>query len=110
MPKTKYCFQSSWTFRKFSEALDVYSNRNCYVRNHVSKKAKGKLSNGDRIHENGDSSQEVKLQAKFPAKKHPPTVDTDKQTFNRHNVDGHSQTGKQANISATKIRKQQEVP
>ena len=29
------CSQSSWTFLQFSEALDVYSNRNFYVSNHI---------------------------------------------------------------------------
>ena len=37
--------RSSWRFLKFSEALRVYSNRNFYVRNHVSQKAKGEISN-----------------------------------------------------------------
>ena len=37
--------RSSWRFLKFSEALLVYSNRNFYVRNHVSQKAKGEKSN-----------------------------------------------------------------
>ena len=49
--------------------------------------------------ENSNSSQEVKLQAKLPAKKkHPQTVDTDNQTFNCNNADGHSQTGNRKNI------------
>ena len=34
--------RSSWRFLKFSEALHVHSNRNCYVRNHVSQKSKGR--------------------------------------------------------------------
>ena len=37
--------RSSWRFLKFSEALHVYSNRNFYVRNHVSQKAQGEISN-----------------------------------------------------------------
>ena len=37
--------RSSWRFLNFSEALHVYSNRNFYVRNHVSQKAKGEISN-----------------------------------------------------------------
>ena len=37
--------RSSWRFLKFSEALHVYSNRNFYVRNHVSQTAKGGISN-----------------------------------------------------------------
>ena len=40
----------SWRFLKFSEALQVYSNRNFYVRNHVSQKAKGEISNWDAIY------------------------------------------------------------
>ena len=50
-------------------------------------------------HENSNSSQEVKLQAKLSAKKkHPQTVDTDNQTFNCNNAEGHSQTGNRKNI------------
>ena len=41
--------RSSWRFLKFSEALHVYSNRNFYVRNHVSQTAKGGISNWDAI-------------------------------------------------------------
>ena len=69
--KIKYCFQSSWTFRKFSETLHVYSNRNFYSRNHVSWKAEGEISNADAIAycKNSNSSQEVKLQVKFSARK-----------------------------------------
>ena len=36
---------SCWRFLKFSEALHVYSNPNFYVRNHISQKAKGEISN-----------------------------------------------------------------
>ena len=45
------------------------------------------------IAKNSNSNQEVKLQVKFPAKNTPQTVDTDNQTFNHDNADGHSQTG-----------------
>ena len=60
----------------------------------------GEISNGDALayHINSNSSQEVKLQVKFPAKKTPQTVDTDNQTFNCNNADGHSQTGNRKNI------------
>ena len=34
--KTIKCFQSSWRFLKFSEALHVYSNQNFYACSHVS--------------------------------------------------------------------------
>ena len=37
--------RSSWRFLKFPEALHVYSNRNFYVRHHVSQKAMGEISN-----------------------------------------------------------------
>ena len=37
--------RSSWRFLKFSETLHVYSNRNSYVCNHFSQKAKGEISN-----------------------------------------------------------------
>ena len=49
--------------------------------------------------ENSNSSQEVQLQVKLPVeKKHPQTVDTDNQTFNCDNTDGHSQKGNQKNF------------
>ena len=49
--------------------------------------------------EKGNSSQKVKLQSKVASeKKHPQTVDTDNQTFNCDNADGHSQTGNRKNI------------
>ena len=35
--------RSSWRILKFSEVLHVYLNRNFYVRNHVSQKAKGEI-------------------------------------------------------------------
>ena len=42
--------------------------------------------------ENSNTSQEVKLQLKFPAK-NTLALDTNEQTFNRDNADGHSQRG-----------------
>ena len=48
-------------------------------------------------HENSNSSQEVKLQAKLPAKKKQ-TVDTDNRTFNCNNAAGHSQTSNRKNV------------
>ena len=61
----------------------------------------GKISKGDAIayRETGSFSQEVKLQSKVASEKiHPQTVDTDNQTFNCDNADGHSQTGNRKNI------------
>ena len=59
-----------------------------------------------RIHENSNSSQEVKLQdSKVFRKKNPQTVDTDNEPFNCDNADGHSLTGIQK-MSASKILNQ----
>ena len=60
--------RSSWRFLKFSEALHVYSNRNFYVRNHVSQKAKGEISNWDAI---ANRETAIQVQAMFSAKQHP---------------------------------------
>ena len=60
--------RSSWRFLKFSEALHVYSNRNVYVRNHVSQKAKGEISNWDAI---ANRETAIQVQAMFSAKQHP---------------------------------------
>ena len=71
--KTKYCFQSSWTFLKFSKLL-------CTQLRLI--KTKGEISKEDAIayRENSNSSQEVKLQSKVASeKKHPQTLDTDNQ-------------------------------
>ena len=59
---------SSWRFLKFSEALHVYSNWNFYVHNHVSPKAKGKISNWDTI---TNRETAIQVQAMFSAKQHP---------------------------------------
>ena len=48
---------------------------------------------------NSNSSQEVKLQEKFPAKKVPSNYINDNQTFSCDYADGHSQTGNRKNIS-----------
>ena len=60
--------RSSWRFLKFSEALRVYSNWNFYVHNHVSQKAKGKISNWDAIRNRKTAFQ---VQEMFSAKQHP---------------------------------------
>ena len=82
--------RSSWRILKFSEVLHVYLNRNFYVRNHVSQKAKGEiLSNWDAI---ANRETAVQVQVMFSAKQHPdcrhrwPEINCD-------NADGHSQTG-----------------
>ena len=79
--------RSSWRFLKFSEALHVYSNRNFYVRNHVSQKAKGEISNWDAI-ANRETAMNIQVQANNTL-----TADTDDQKFNCDNADGQSQTG-----------------
>ena len=60
--------RSSWRFLKFSEALRVYSNRNFYVRNHVSQKAKGEISNWDAI---ANRKTAFQVQEMFSVKQHP---------------------------------------
>ena len=60
--------RSSWRFLNFSEALHVYSNRNFYVRNHVSQKAKGEISNWDAI---ANRETAIQVQAMFSVKQHP---------------------------------------
>ena len=60
--------RSSWRFLKFSEALRVYSNRNFYVRNHVSQKAKGEISNWDA---NANRKTAFQVQEMFSVKQHP---------------------------------------
>ena len=88
-PYCHSCFQSSWMFLQFSEALDVYSNRN-FVHNHEtctqSRPIKSKGQNIKcRCYHVGNfstiasalyrknstciSSQEVKLQVKLPVEK-----------------------------------------
>ena len=48
---------------------------------------------------NSNSSPRGEITRKVSSeKKHPETVDTDNQTFNCDNADGHSQTGNQKNI------------
>ena len=86
-----------------SEVLHVYSNRNFYVRNHVSQKAKGEiLSNWDAI---ANRETAIQVQVMFSAKQHPdcrhrwPEINCDK-------ADGHSQTGnRKKKMSASWIRK-----
>ena len=55
----------------FSKFLDVSEVFETFKRNHVSQKAKREISNGDAIAycENSNSSQEGKLQVKFPTEK-----------------------------------------
>ena len=60
--------RSSWRFPKFSEALRVYSNRNFYVRNHISQKAKGEISNWDTI---ANRKTAFQVQETFSVKQHP---------------------------------------
>ena len=93
MHETIYCFQSSssWRFMKFSEALHVCSNRNFYVHNHVSQKAKGETSNWDAI-ANRETAIQV-LYKQCSRRKNTLIVDTDDQKFNCNNADGHSKTG-----------------
>ena len=93
---------SSWRFlKKSSEALYVYSNRNFYVHNNVSQKAKGEISNWDAIL---NRQTAIQVQAMFPTK-NTLTIDTDDQKFNCDNANGHSQTGNQKKMSASWIRK-----
>ena len=91
--------RSSWRFLKFSEALYVYSNRNFYVRNHVSQKANGEISNWDAI-----ANREIAMNIQVPAN-NTLTADTDDQKFNRDNADGQSQTGNRKKMSGRWIRK-----
>ena len=56
--------------------------------------------------ENNNSAQEVKLQVKFPAKKHhKQPVDTDDQQFNQDKADGHFQTGNPKKIKTSRRTK-----
>ena len=48
--------------------------------------------------QNSNSGEEVKLLLKFPAKRNTLTVDTNDQTFNCDNADGHSKTGNRKKV------------
>ena len=76
----------------FSKRLDVSEVFETFMQAITSHKKQGEISNGDAIayRENSNSSQEVKLQSKVASeKKNAQTVDTDNQTFNCDNADGH---------------------
>ena len=62
---------------------------NLHVHNHVSQKAKGKISNWDAI---PNCETAIQVQAMFPTK-NTLTIDTDHQKFNCDNANGHSRTG-----------------